>query len=233
MHVLMASIDYAQIYRDHAADYDALVAAEDSDGQLGAAIRPLLGLGGTLVDVGTGTGRISRLFSARAARMIGIESAPAMLEVAAGHRERAGHPDWQLLEGDARKLPVADGVADLVVAGWVFGHFRTWMPETWQAEVDLAVAEMRRVAKPGAKIVVVETLGTNCETPRTHPQLDQYFAHLEGRHGLVRHLVRTDYRFADVDSAVRLLGQFFGEDMAAAVKTTNEAHVPECTGIWY
>jgi len=229
----MASIDYPLIYREHAADYDALVAAEDCDGQLAAAIRPFLGLRGTLVDVGTGTGRISRLFASRAARIIGVEPAPAMIEIAKSHRAQWPHVDWEIVAGDARRLPVPDATADLVVAGWVFGHFRSWMPDTWRAEVDTAIGEMRRVAKPGAKIVVVETLGTNHETPRSHPGLEEYFAHLEQNHGLTRHLVRTDYRFADVEGAARLLGQFFGEAMAEAVKNTNEANVPECTGIWY
>jgi len=45
--------------------------------------------------------------------------------------------------------------------------------------------------------------------------------------------VRTDYRFVDVESAARLLGQFFGAEMAEVVKAVNEPHVPECTGIWY
>lgn len=224
--------DQSHIYRDHAALYDRLVAAEDAAGHLGALVVPLLPEGGALVDVGTGTGRVSRLFLARAAHIVGLDAAPAMLEVARIHRDRSGHPDWQLLEADARRLPLPPASADLVVAGWVFGHFRSWMPEGWRAEVDAALAEMRRVARPGAPIVVIETLGTDHETPRTHPALDAYFDHLERAHGLARHVIRTDYRFADNAEAAAILGAFFGDAMADAVRTRGGATVPECTGVW-
>lgn len=220
-------MDYGQIYRDHADDYDALVAAEDARGELSARLHALVPAGGTLVDVGTGTGRISRM-GLHAGRILGVERAPAMLEIAKAHRDAAGHPDWQLFEGDARALPLGEGIADAVVAGWVFGHFQAWMPDGWRDEVDRALAEMRRVARPGAPIVVIETLGTNHTTPRSHPGLDPYFAHLEA-HGFVREVLRTDYRFADHATARRLVGRFFGEAMAAAIPG---ADVPECTGVW-
>jgi ubiquinone/menaquinone biosynthesis C-methylase UbiE len=155
-----------------------------------------------------------------------------MLEVAARHRDASGHPDWRLVEADARALPLPDDSADLVVAGWVFGHFRGWMPDGWAREVDLALSEMRRVAKPGAPLVVVETLGTNHETPRRHEALEEYFAHLEQVHGMTRVVLRTDYRFADLASAMALLGRFFGDDMVEAVRARGSAEVPECTGLW-
>ncbi len=225
-------MDYAQIYRDHADDYDALVTAEDAEGQLGAALRPLLPHRGTLVDIGTGTGRISRIFTSRAAKIVGVERAPAMLEIARGHAHRSGHPDWTLVEADARQLPLPDQSADLVVAGWVFGHFRSWMPDTWKADVDQAIAEMRRVAKPTAAIVIIETLGTMQETPRVNEALDEYYAHLETTYGMTRHVLRTDYRFADVPTAVRLMGLFFGDSMVRQINARGVPEVPECTGMW-
>lgn len=225
-------MDQVHIYRDHAALYDRLVGAEDFEGRLAALVVPLLVEEGVLVDVGTGTGRVSRLFLERAGRILGIDAAPAMLEVARAHRERSAHPDWQLVEGDARALPVPSASADLVVAGWVFGHFRAWLPEGWRDAVDAAVAEMRRVARPGAPIVIIETLGTNHETPRTHEALDVYFEHLEGRHGFARQVIRTDYRFESVASAAATLGAFFGDAMAEAVRARGDVVVPECTGVW-
>ena len=220
-------MDYGQIYRDHADDYDALVAAEDARGELAARLRQLVPAGSTLVDVGTGTGRIARMCQ-HAGRILGVERAPAMLAIAAAHRDRSGHADWQLFEADARALPLGDRIADAVVAGWVFGHFQAWMPDGWRDEVDRALAEMRRVARPGAPIVVIETLGTNHTTPRAHPGLDAYFAHLEAQ-GFAREVLRTDYHFADDASARRLVGRFFGDAMAAAIPG---ADVPECTGLW-
>jgi ubiquinone/menaquinone biosynthesis C-methylase UbiE len=221
------NMDYHAIYRDGAEDYDRLVSAEDCDGRLLPAIGRVATLGDVL-EVGCGTGRITRQLVAAGARVVAFDRAPAMLAVA---RRRA--PEARLGLADAARLPVPAGWADAAIAGWVFGHFRSWHPDTWRDEVGRALDEMRRALRPGGTLVVVETLGTGFETPRPPtPAHAEYLAWLEGEHGFVREAVRTDYLFGSVDDAARVTGAFFGPDFAAKVRAAGWSRVPECTGVW-
>src|SRR5262245_44207696 len=96
-----------------------------------------------IVDVGAGTGRILRVLArAGAGFVVGFDRSPAMLAVAQRHLR-----DERLAAAvgvaDATAVPVGDGCADGAVAGWVFGHFRTWMPDGWRAKVAACLGEMR------------------------------------------------------------------------------------------
>ena len=93
-----------------------------------------------------------------------------MLDVARRHLAAIeGAAPWELHEADARALPVGDYWADIAIAGWVFGHFREWMPDNWQAQVSRALGEMRRALRPGGALIVIETLGTGRENRPHRP----------------------------------------------------------------
>ena len=226
------SEEQARIYREQADGYDELVSAEDADGRLAQALAELLPAGAALADVGGGTGRVTRICAARLARSIVIDREPAMLAVAERRlRQAAPELPVELVVADARALPLPDACVDASIAGWVFGHFRHWMPEGWRGEVESAVREMLRVTRPGGPIVIVETLGTGHEAPREHPALDEYFAQLE-QLGLTRSWLRTDYLFPDVATAARVVGAFFGEVLAARVSRDGLTRLPECTAVF-
>ncbi len=224
------SDEQAHIYLEKAQEYDLLVSAEDADGNLRQRLTRLLPPGATLADIGAGTGRITRLLVGHISRFILVERAAPMLEIA---RERLASLDveFETHLADARELTLPADSVDAAVAGWVFGHFRHWMPEGWRSEVDAAVDEMERVVRNGGPLVIVETLGTGHEEPRHHLELEEYFEHLE-RRGFARSWVRTDYAFSSVDEAAQVLGGFFGDDMAARIREQGWSRVPECTGIW-
>jgi ubiquinone/menaquinone biosynthesis C-methylase UbiE len=232
----MRGMEHERIYAEHAAEYDALVGAEDCDGHLLPAIETIAPLPGASVqEVGAGTGRITRRLVGRGASVIAVDRSPAMLAVARRHLEALGPAArWELRCEDARDLSAPAGWADLAIAGWVFGHFRTWFEAGWRAEVGRALDAMERALKPGGALVLVETLGTGREDPSPpSPALAEYFAWLEGERGLAREAIRTDYQFPDVETAARVTGFFFGDAFGDRVRRERWRRVPECTGLWW
>lgn len=229
------AVDYRAIYNHHAAEYDRLVSREDHQGNLLRAlhgIRPLDGL--SVVEMGAGTGRLTRLLAPRVACILACDITPHMLGVARARLRADGLRNWRVAAADNRRLPVAGGVADLAVAGWSFGHATGWTPGSWRSEIGRALAEMLRVLRPGGTAVILETLGTGRETPQPPTDaLAAYYAWLEREHGFRSLWIRTDYRFASVAEAEALTGFFFGAELARRVAREGLTRVPECTGVWW
>jgi len=231
----VGNVDQREIYvsASHARRYDALVRAEDCDGHLVQALDAIAPIAGaSWLEVGAGTGRITRQLVERgAARVIASDRAAAMLSVAGEHV--GGARRVSLAVADARALPVASGWADAAVAGWVFGHFRYWMPDGWRDHVGAALDEMARALRPGGALVVVETLGTGTEVAAPpSAALAEYYAWLERERGLRRVEIATDYEFRSAADAADVMGFFFGDQMADRVRDHGWRRVPEHTGVW-
>lgn len=98
--------------------------------------------GQRVLDVACGTGVVAVTAARVGAKVSGLDLTPELLEHARENSELAGvSVDWH--EGDAEKLPFADGTFDAVLSQ--FGHMFAPRPE-------IAVAEMLRVLKPGGTI---------------------------------------------------------------------------------
>jgi ubiquinone/menaquinone biosynthesis C-methylase UbiE len=225
-------VSFHEIYERHADIYDRLVSAEDSGGHLLPAIEAIAPLREKQVlEVGVGTGRVTRLMLRAGARVRGFDRAEAMLAVALG--SLGNDPNCTLAIADAEQLPVDDAWADVAIAAWVFGHFRHWMPENWRSSIGRALGEMQRALKPGGTLIVIETLGTGSETPNApSEELAEYYSWLEHEHGLSRTSIRTDYRFESAEQAHELVSAFFGPEKAERTRAFG-ADIPECTGLWW
>ncbi len=105
--------------------------------------------GATILDVGCGTGQ-DALDLAQAVgphgRVIGIDSSETMVQEARARASQAQLPVEYVL-ADTTQLPFADASFDGCQASRVLGHVR---------DPKLAVAEMVRVARTGARIVVAD-----------------------------------------------------------------------------
>jgi SAM-dependent methyltransferase len=98
--------------------------------------------GETLVEVGCGIGRITRVLARRARRVVAIDVSPEMLARAREANADLGNVEWTLGDG-ATLAPVGDGEADGVFSHVVFQH----LPDP---ELTLGyVREMGRVLRPG------------------------------------------------------------------------------------
>lgn len=98
--------------------------------------------GESVLDVGTGTGVVAITAARAGARVTGLDLTPALLEQAR-ENARIAQKDIVWTEGDAEQLPYPDASFDVVVSQ--FGHMFAPRP-------DVAVAEMRRVLKPGGRV---------------------------------------------------------------------------------
>jgi len=234
----MQTDHYQTIYAQHAWAYDELIAAEDCEHNLLPAIRSICHPKGLrALDIGAGTGRCSRLLLASGVDHVTVtDASTAMLEVAQGHLEReysgSNRSRWSITQADASTLPFPDASFDLAVAGWVYGHTIKWQPDTWQAAIVAAVAEARRVLTPQGRLIVFETLGTaKTEPAPPNEGMREYYALLQAQ-GFRQTVLATDYQFADLDTAVRVCGFFFGQTKADRIREHGWARVPEWTGMW-
>ncbi len=187
-----------------------------------------------VVELGTGTGRVTMLYAAHARSVVACDRELSMLRVAARKFRAANLSHVRTAIGDNRRLPLPDRTADIAIAGWSIGHTQYWSPETWQAEVDRALGEMRRMLRPGGTLIIIETLGTGQTEPAPpHERLAAYYAYLEQRYGFQTTAIRTDLCFDSVEQAAELTGFFFGEEFAQHVVRERWQIVPECTGLWW
>lgn len=227
--------DFKKIYQTEPEQYDYLVTHEDYHGNIGRAlaeIRPLTGT--TVVELGAGTGRLTRLLAPSVQHITACDIAQPMLAVARQRLQAGGWHNWQTLVCDNRTVPVKGKTADITIVGWSLGHFTSWYAANWRAEIGRTLAEMRRVLRASGTMIILETLGTNQETPKPPTDaLADYYQWLEQEQGCLSTWIRTDYCYPTVSDAVSSARFFFGEAMAADIQDKNSPIIPECTGIWW
>jgi|TARA_R100000501_G_scaffold10060_1_gene19805 ArsR family transcriptional regulator len=136
-------------FADHAENWDRVRALHVADSEVEAAITKTLGSRplGTLLDIGTGTGRMLEVLAPGASHAIGIDRSAEMLRAARGKLEAAGLTQCQVRQGDMFALPQADASVDTVVLHHVL-HFAD--------RPHAAVAEAARVLSPGGRLLIAD-----------------------------------------------------------------------------
>ncbi len=94
-----------------------------------------------ILDAGCGAGMAARIAAERGAQVSGLDAAENLLTIA---RERV--PAGDFLHGELEALPFADDSFDLVTG---FNSFQ------YAGNPTLALAEAKRVARPGATVVIM------------------------------------------------------------------------------
>jgi ubiquinone/menaquinone biosynthesis C-methylase UbiE len=116
----------------------------------------LVALAGTqptdhVLDVACGPGFLTLAFAERCGEAVGVDATDNWLGRAGAEAARRGLANARFQAGDAGALPFPDAGFDVVACRAAFHHF---------PEPARVLAEMARVAKPGARIVVADMLGS-------------------------------------------------------------------------
>jgi demethylmenaquinone methyltransferase/2-methoxy-6-polyprenyl-1,4-benzoquinol methylase len=102
------------------------------------------------VDVACGSGSLTRELAravGASGSVLGIDVAPGMLAEASRRRVPDGAAEPQYVAGDALELPVPDAEADAATIGFGLRNV---------ADYRRCLGEMRRVVRPGGRVVVLE-----------------------------------------------------------------------------
>jgi ubiquinone/menaquinone biosynthesis C-methylase UbiE len=117
-----------------------------------------------VLDLGCGAGHASFACAAHARSVVAYDLAEPMLAmVAAAARER-GLTNIRTQQGTAERLPFADASFDWVVSRFSAHHWH---------DVKQALAEVRRVLKPGGRVLFIDVVGAD------HPLLDTHLQAIE------------------------------------------------------
>jgi len=101
---------------------------------------------GRVLDVGIGSGLNLAFYGSQAERVFGIDPSPALLQFAEQRADSTPVP-VELLRGSAEALPLEDRSIDTVVVTFTLCTVD---------DAATALAEMRRVLKPGGKLLFAE-----------------------------------------------------------------------------
>ena len=101
-------------------------------------IRP----GDIVLDVGGNTGKITEAYSRNCKEVVVLEPKHNVVEYG-----RARRPFIKFIEGQVENIPLPDEYFDKVIASASFHHF---------PNQDKGLKEMKRVLKPGAKMIIME-----------------------------------------------------------------------------
>lgn len=105
------------------------------------ALRPA----STVADVCCGTGDLTALLSRRGARVVGVDFTGPMLQRTRG--KELGRGQTVFVQGDALRLPLRDDAVDAATIAFGLRNL---------ADRRAGLAELRRVVKPGGRILVLE-----------------------------------------------------------------------------
>ncbi|MCX8996487.1 metalloregulator ArsR/SmtB family transcription factor [Rhizobiaceae bacterium BDR2-2] len=155
----------------NASEWDELRRLHVNDEAVEAALLKAVGDTpvGSLLDLGTGTGRMLQLLEGLYSHATGIDASRDMLSVARANLDKGGIVKASVRQGDIFNLPVDDEEFDLVTIHQVL-HFLD--------QPQLALAEAARVIKPGGRLAVIDLAPHDLDHLREdHAHVRLGFAH--------------------------------------------------------
>ncbi len=99
----------------------------------------------TAADIGAGTGFITEGLLKRGLKVIVVDQSQEMLDQIRKNFKDSDHLEYKI--GDAESLPIADNEVDHVFANMLLHHVE---------EPKNAIKEMRRILRPGGKLLITD-----------------------------------------------------------------------------
>jgi ArsR family transcriptional regulator len=152
-HSAAARLARALVAQDYfqtvAGSWDSIRSLHVSQQQVEAKLLAIIGDEpvGELLDIGTGTGRILEILSARVEHGVGVDLSSGMLAVARSNIERQDFVNLQVRKGDMYRLPVEDSSIDLAIVHMVL-HYSDKPLEV--------IREAARVLRPRGRLILVD-----------------------------------------------------------------------------
>jgi SAM-dependent methyltransferase len=101
----------------------------------------------TVADLGTGTGYLLPVLGRCFKKVIGLDQSRPMLDLAKKRVQSSGLKNIELKTGSLESIPLRAGSVDLALCILMFHHL---------ADVEAVLAEIRRVLKPGGRLMIIE-----------------------------------------------------------------------------
>lgn len=152
-----------EYFARHAGEWDELRALHTPDRQVEETLVEALSKAplGAVLDIGTGTGRMAELFADHAEKISALDRNLEMLRVARAKLQHLPAAQVDLVQGDFADLPFPAQSFDTLLLHQVL-HFAQ--------DPALPLAEAARVARPGARIAIVDFAAHDREELRDRHQ---------------------------------------------------------------
>ncbi len=139
----------ADYFSRNAESWDELRSLHVPDEAVEAALKDVVGNAPfqTMLDLGTGTGRLLELFAPQFVRGIGVDMSREMLAIARANFDRADLTNVQVRHGDIYAPPVDHEAFDLITIHQVLHYLD---------DPARAIGEAARLLRPGGRLVIVD-----------------------------------------------------------------------------
>jgi len=139
----------SEYFSRNAAEWDEIRRLHVSEEKVEAALVSLVGEKpvDSLLDLGTGTGRILQLLDGKYRKAVGVDASRDMLSVARTNLDKTGTARASVRHGDIFNLPLEGQDFDLITIHQVL-HFLD--------DPQAAVAEAARVLRPGGRLAIID-----------------------------------------------------------------------------
>jgi len=227
-------IDFLDIFSNKSSKYDLLVSKEDINNTLLKTINEIIPLKNlTIAEFGAGTGRLSFQMAKLAKQVHSFDISPQMINTAKVKQKSLGISNISFSVADHFSAPLSNNSVDLSIEAWAFLAMKLHSDKPITELFSLAINEMKRVLKSDHPIILIETLGTCYEEPKSKILNSEINKFLENDIGFIRRIIRTDYEFDSISEALDLMSFFFGEEAVTYINEHQSTVIPECTGVWW
>jgi len=143
----------AAFFKANASEWERIRSLHAPDSDVEAAILRLMESAPieSLLDAGTGTGRMLELLAPHIRRGVGVDASPEMLAIARDRLARAGVHHCQVRLADVYRLPFPNGTSDQGFDAVLFHQVLHYLDDP-----QTAVVEAARVLKSGGRMVIAD-----------------------------------------------------------------------------